>query len=91
MSSWSCRRRSDFVLRKWGDGAVLFDDATGYLHSVTTTSADVFDLLLCRPLWSIAALTEELLQEYPSSTDIKMMEELLVHFLSLGLIERNSV
>lgn len=78
-------------MRTWIDGAVVFDEASGDLHSLTPTAAEVLKLLMSRTKVSAASLAQDLLGELPTTTDVEMMENMLIHFEFLNIIQRESV
>ncbi len=88
---WSCPRAGDMALRIWSDGAVVFDEANGDLHSLTSTAAEVLSLLIKQTYGSTVSLAQDLLGELPTASDVEMMENMLMHFESLNIIQRRPV
>lgn len=88
VSRWFCRRNDDLLLRSWSDGCVLFDEAQGQLHCLTSASGEVMSLLLQRREWTSFELAEVLIGEAPTEDDVVMVENTALHFLSLNLIHR---
>ena len=89
-SRWVCRRRTDFSLRHWPDGSVLFDDASGQLHCLTPVAGEVMVLLMSNDHCSTYDLARDLLGELPLGTDTEMMQNMLANFKSLNLIDQLS-
>lgn len=85
---WSCFRNADLSLRQWPDGFVLFDEAQGQLQCLTTAAGEVMALLLLRPEWTSVDLAQALMGEAPTEDDVAMVENVVLHFLSLNLVER---
>ncbi len=85
---WSCRRNADLSLRQWPDGFVLFDEAQGQLQCLTIAAGEVMVLLLQRPEWTSVDLAQALMGEAPTEDDVAMVETVVLHFLSLNLVER---
>ena len=85
---WSCRRNADLSLRQWPDGFVLFDEAQGQLQCFTAAAGEVMALLLQGPEWTSVDLAHALMGEVPTEDDVAMVEKVVLHFLSLNLVER---
>jgi hypothetical protein len=88
---WHCRRRDELTFRNWSDGSVLFDDANGQLQCLTPVSATLMAQMFLKRSWGASELAKEILGEVPNADDVKMVENVLVEFSSLNLIERVSV
>ena len=88
---WSCCRKADLSLRQWPDGFVLFDDAQGQLQCFTAAAGEVMALLLQAPEWTSVDLAQALMGEPPTEDDVVMVEKVVLHFLSLNLVERSPV
>lgn len=89
-SRWVCRRRSDFALRDWPDGSVLFDEANGQLQRLNSSAGRMMALFLENSEWTSYGLAQVLFGEAPSQEDLELLESALENFLSLNLIERLS-
>ena len=89
-SRWVCHRKSDFSLRHWPDGSVLFDDASGQLHCLTPIAGEVIVLLMNNEVCSAHDLAQALLGELPTEADAEMMQNMLANFMSLNLIDQLS-
>lgn len=76
------------ALREWPDGWVLFDEAQGQLKCLTTSAGVIMNLLLQQTEWTSFKLGEALIEEVPTNDDVQMVENVLMHFQSLNLIER---
>jgi len=85
---WSCCRNADLSLRQWPDGFVLFDEAQGQLQCFMTAAGEVMALLILRPEWTSVDLAQALMGEAPTEDDVAMVENVVLHFLSLNLVER---
>jgi PqqD family protein of HPr-rel-A system len=85
---WVCARKTDFSIREWPDGSVVFDDASGQLHCLTPVAGEVLALILESDGLTGDALAESLLGETPTPTDSEMMENMLVSLASMNLIDR---
>ena len=85
---WFCRRKADLSLRQWPDGFVLFDESQGQLQCFTIAAGEVMALLLQGPEWTSANLAQALMGEVPTADDVAMVDKVVLHFLSLNLVER---
>ncbi len=85
---WTCPRPTDFALRDWPDGSVLYDEANGQIHFLNPAAGIVMRLFLEKTDWSIAEIAHRLLEAAPSREDIDLVNNVLVNFLSLKLIAR---
>lgn len=85
---WQCLRSADFALRAWPDGSVLFDEANGQLHFLTPVAGMLLRLFMQRPAWSVEELAATLLDTRPTAEDIDLVNQVLVNFRSLKLIDR---
>jgi len=83
-----CHRPTDFTLRVWADGAVVYDEADGSLHALNPIAGEAFSLLCSRGALTSRALASLLLQDEPQGDDEAMVEQLLSQFEHMGLIER---
>lgn len=88
VSRWSCCRNADLLLRQWPDGFVLYDEAQGQLQCLTTAAGEVMALFLLRSEWTSVDLAQALMGEAPTGDDVAMVENVVLHFLSLNLVER---
>ena len=70
---------------------MLFDEAQGELQCLTPAAGEVMALLLLRPEWTSADLAQALMGEAPTEDDVAMVENVVLHFLSLNLVERLTV
>lgn len=85
---WVCRRRSDFALRDWSDGSILFDEANGQLQRLNSSAGRIMALFLENSEWTSCGLAQVLFGQAPAQEDIELVESALENFLSLNLIER---
>lgn len=85
---WVCHRRSDFALRDWPDGSILFDEANGQLQRLNSSAGRMMALFLENSEWTSCELAQVLFGEAPAQKDIELVENALENFLSLNLIER---
>lgn len=86
-SCWVCRRRSDFALRQWSDGSVLFDEANGQLQHLNPSAGRMMALFLEHSEWTSSALAEAIFGETFLPEDLESVESALENFLSLNLVE----
>lgn len=85
---WRCRRNSDFSLRHWADGSVLFDEANGQLQRLTPSAGRMFALFIEKPEWTSGALSKALFGETSLPEDLEIVEQALENFRSLNLVDR---
>jgi PqqD family protein of HPr-rel-A system len=91
-TSWQCRRQDELEIRRFTDGAVVFDDATGDLHALTPVASEVLSLLFAnQSSWTTTELVDSLFGSSSLPEDCEQLESLLQHFRSIGLIERTQV
>lgn len=88
VSRWCCRRQADLSLRQWPDGFVLFDEAQGELQCLSIAAGEVMALFLLNPEWTSVDMALALMGEAPTEDDVVMVENVVLHFLSLNLVER---
>ena len=83
-----CARPGDFVLQRWPDGVVVYDDANASLHALNLVAGEAFELLLNQSEATDArALAYALVQTEPTEEDVELVASLLAQFESMGLIE----
>lgn len=87
-SCWVCRRSSDFALRDWPDGSVLYDEANGEIQRINSSAARVMALFLLKPEWNSGEIVRILFGEEYAPEDIESVEMVLANFQSLNLIKR---
>lgn len=87
-SCWVCHRSSDFALREWPDGAVLYDEANGEIQRLNSSAARVMALFLLKPEWHSGEIARELFGEDSVPEEIESVESALANFQTLNLIER---
>lgn len=87
-SRWICRRSSDFALREWADGFVLFDEANGQLQRLNPSAGRMMAIFLEKPDWTSCGLAQAIFGEAPVAADIELVENALANFQTLNLIER---
>lgn len=87
---WRCCRKADFSIREWEDGCVVFDDASGKLHCLTSVAGEALALVLSSSGLTGDEIAESLLGEIPTLTDSEMMENMLSGLASMDLIDRLS-
>lgn len=81
-------RQADFVLRRWGEEGVVYDDATGAVQVWNGVACDVFELLLTRSPLSESQIAAALLPgEDLTEEDFTMVRQLLLQFQSMGVAE----
>lgn len=88
--TWHCHRLTELCLRSWPEGGVLYDDASGTLHTLTSVGSEVMGIFLKGKAWSALSLFIELLGDSPIDEDLEMMEKMLDHLQSLHLISKNT-
>lgn len=81
-------RASDFVVRVWADGAVVYDEADGSLQALNPVAGEAFQLLLAHPEMQPLELARRLLDGEPDADDLRMVSDLLREFEVMGLWER---
>lgn len=84
----TCRRPTDFVVRVWDDGAVVYDEADGSLQALNPIAGEAFQLLLTHPPLNVRALARLLMNAEPSEEEESMVDQLLTQFVAMGLVER---
>lgn len=82
-----CSRPADFVLHRWPDGVVVYDDANASLQALHPVAGEAFEILLSRGNLDAAGLARSLMQADPAPEDVEAVASLLVQFESMGLIE----
>lgn len=93
MTIWSLREAtagegfSDFLLKRWPDGYVVFDQATGSVQAFNMIAGELFELLLCSNGVSEFKLASSLVQGEPTEEEVLMVRRSLQQFESLGLAE----
>lgn len=87
-SCWVCPRSSDFALRDWPDGSVLYDETSGEIQRINSSAARVMALFLLKPEWNSGEITRVLFGEEHAPDDIESVERVLANFQSLNLIKR---
>ncbi len=90
-NQWVCTRQHEFSIKKWPDGVVVFDDATGHLHALSVSAASVLELMQPGVPLDAFQLGWQLLEETPTEDDVEMVENVLTEFSSLNLIQRVAV
>jgi PqqD family protein of HPr-rel-A system len=83
-------RSADFCVVVWDDGAVVFDEADGSLHALTSVAGEAFQCLLEKPDLTPRQLGRLLMRSEPTSSDVRMLEHLLQEFDAMGLWERTA-
>ena len=83
-----CRRMSDFSLRTFADGVVVYDEADGSLHALNPVAGEALGHLIR----DTAGLRDEdlarlMLQDEPGATDLDQVRGLLDGLVSLGFAE----
>lgn len=87
MAHWHCPRPSDYLLRLWPDGAVVYDEASGDMHALSPLAGQLLQQILMTQQSCAQDLTQGLLGELPTAEDVGMVEGLLREFASLGFVE----
>lgn len=87
-SSLQGDRREDFVLKRWDDQVVVYDDATGAVQVWTGVAGDVFEMLIEQGALNEAQIAASLLPgEAHTEEDFAMVRQLLLQFESMGVAE----
>ena len=84
---WHSPRRKDFQLQMWPDGAVVYDEASGDIHALTSISGELLDKLLTTEQSSTESLAEALLGASPTEDVVSMVRRILLEFESMGFVE----
>lgn len=93
MTIWSLREAAavdgcgDFLLKRWPDGYVIFDQATGSVQAFNMIAGELFELLLGRNGVSEVDLASSLVQGEPTEEEVTMVRRSLLQFEALGLAE----
>lgn len=91
VAAWYCSRQADLSIREWTDGFVVFDDASGRLHCLTSVAGEALALILASDGVTGDQIAESMLGETPTPTDSEMMENMLCGLASMDLIDRHSI
>lgn len=87
MTTWCCPRTTDLSLRIWPEGGVVFDDAKGQFHELTATASEVLHQLLEGGSLTENEILFNVLGEAPTEDEASQMNQLLLHFMAMDLIE----
>lgn len=83
---WVCPRAGDYGLQLWGDGAIVYDEASGDLHALSPVAGQLLQLILTAPPSSAASLAQALLEDEASAAEIARVQALLHEFCALGFV-----
>jgi len=86
--AWHCPRSSDFLMRGWEDGVVVYDDRGAFLHLLTPIAGEFLALVREPGGHDAHQLARSLMHDDPADGDLEMIQSLLEQLSGLGLIER---
>lgn len=87
MTAWCCPRAKDLSLKIWPEGGVVFDDAHAQLHELTPIAGEVLNQLLTGDSLTAHEILFNVLGEAPSDEEADQMNQLLLHFKAMDVIE----
>ena len=74
-------------LRSWQDGAVLFDEASGSCHALSSSAEVLCRLCLQRKVFDASSLADELFGCDVEAGDVQVIEQVLMGFASMNFIK----
>lgn len=80
-------RRIDLVLRHFRDGSVVYDEASGGLHAISSVAGLVLGELMTNDALTPSCLASLLQFEDPSHEELKQLEMILLELHSLGFVD----
>ncbi len=86
MTTWRLRDPSSLHGRPWEDGLVLFHGLSGDTHLLERPAGDALLLLKNGPR-DVAALVRDLVPDDPDGRVAAAIQDLLVRFEELGVVE----
>ena len=89
LTRWHCIASKELLWEHWEDESLLFDCRSGQTHTLTPLATEVI-LLLTEQTLSVDVITTQLnamFAELNHAITIDDIDDLLIHFDSLGLIE----
>lgn len=80
-------RRIDLVLRHFADGAVVYDEASGGLHALSSVAGLVLGELMTKDALTPSRLASLLQFEHPSHEELEQLEMILLELHALGFVD----